>query len=221
MSSEFFAKKPHEGYLFDCGLISSRGAAVCRRGLQRSTRSWNAARRARTHPRSALPSTGTRFTIESMRRIKQLGVDNVLMGGPKMPWQEADLQATVDKLKTGGLKAGNMMIAGLTTVFTDGRAEHATRRLRTSRAQCAQRARWVYRWSSITGTRTAPSRAITGRGAGRSRADRVQHQQSGEPADTPRRRCALERGTLEEHYLLSAGGDSYLRAIECAPRAAP
>jgi mannonate dehydratase len=47
-----------------------------------------------------------------MRQVKQLGVDNVLMGGPKMPWQEADLQATVDKLKTGGLKAGNMMIAG-------------------------------------------------------------------------------------------------------------
>ncbi len=47
-----------------------------------------------------------------MRQVKQLGVNNVLMGGPQMPWQEADLQATVDKLKGGGLTLGNMMISG-------------------------------------------------------------------------------------------------------------
>jgi len=34
------------------------------------------------------------------------------MGGPKMPWEEPELQGVVDKLKTGGLVVGNMMIAG-------------------------------------------------------------------------------------------------------------
>jgi mannonate dehydratase len=63
-------------------------------------------------PKICAPVGGREITEESMRMVKQIGVNNVLMGGPKMPWQEADLQATVDKLKTGGLTLGNMMIAG-------------------------------------------------------------------------------------------------------------
>ncbi len=47
-----------------------------------------------------------------MRRVKQLGVNDVLMGGPAIPWQERDLRALMDKLKAGGLTLGNLMIAG-------------------------------------------------------------------------------------------------------------
>ena len=47
-----------------------------------------------------------------MRRVKQLGVDHVLRGGPKIPWQEADIGAQVEELKTGGLTLYNMMIGG-------------------------------------------------------------------------------------------------------------
>jgi mannonate dehydratase len=47
-----------------------------------------------------------------MRRVKQLGVNDVLTGGPPIPWHEADLQMLMDKLKTGGLTLGNMMIDG-------------------------------------------------------------------------------------------------------------
>ena len=75
-------------------------------------------------PKICAPVDGRGITPESMRQIKQLGVDNVLMGGPKMPWQQADLQATMDKLKTGGLKAGNMMIAGFNNCIY-GRAGEA------------------------------------------------------------------------------------------------
>ena len=64
-------------------------------------------------PKIAAPLAFQRITDESMRQVKQLGVNTVLMGGPKSPWQEADLQAAVDQLKTGGLVVGNMMIAGL------------------------------------------------------------------------------------------------------------
>ena len=64
-------------------------------------------------PKLCAPVSGSEFTDESMRMVKQLGVNNVLMGGPKMPWQQADLQATVDKLKSGGLQVGNMMNTGI------------------------------------------------------------------------------------------------------------
>jgi mannonate dehydratase len=47
-----------------------------------------------------------------MRRLKQLGIDHALMGGPPIPWQEADLRSLVDQLKAGGVMLGNMMIGG-------------------------------------------------------------------------------------------------------------
>jgi mannonate dehydratase len=47
-----------------------------------------------------------------MRRVKQLGVDHVLMGGPKIPWEESQIRGIMDNLKSGGLTLGNMMIGG-------------------------------------------------------------------------------------------------------------
>jgi mannonate dehydratase len=36
-----------------------------------------------------------------LRRVKQLGVDHVLMGGPKIPWEESQIRATMDTLNSG------------------------------------------------------------------------------------------------------------------------
>jgi mannonate dehydratase len=47
-----------------------------------------------------------------MRRVKQLGVNHVLMGGPPIPWRESDIRSTMGRLKAGGLSLGNMMIYG-------------------------------------------------------------------------------------------------------------
>lgn len=47
-----------------------------------------------------------------MRRIKQLGVDYVLMSGPRIPWEEAQLRAILDRHKEVGLTVWNMMISG-------------------------------------------------------------------------------------------------------------
>ena len=47
-----------------------------------------------------------------MRRVKQLGVDHVAMGGPPIPWEESAIRAVMDRLKAGGLTLGNMMIGG-------------------------------------------------------------------------------------------------------------
>jgi mannonate dehydratase len=52
------------------------------------------------------------FDEAGMRRIKQLGVDYVLTGGPKIPWSEEEIRGRIEKLKAGGLTLYNMMIGG-------------------------------------------------------------------------------------------------------------
>jgi mannonate dehydratase len=47
-----------------------------------------------------------------MRRVKQLGVDYVVMGGPTIPWEEAEIKSRIEMLKSGGLTLFNMMISG-------------------------------------------------------------------------------------------------------------
>jgi mannonate dehydratase len=48
----------------------------------------------------------------SLRRVKQLGVDHVSMGGPRIPWDEARLRYIVERLKSAGLTLANVMIGG-------------------------------------------------------------------------------------------------------------
>jgi mannonate dehydratase len=52
-----------------------------------------------------------------MRRMKQIGVDNVLMGGPAIPWTENDLRTIVDRFQSEGLTVINMMIGGFPNVI--------------------------------------------------------------------------------------------------------
>jgi len=52
-----------------------------------------------------------------MRRVKQLGVHHVLMGGPRIPWEEREIKSIMDRLKSGGLTLGNMMIAGFSNTI--------------------------------------------------------------------------------------------------------
>ena len=49
---------------------------------------------------------------KSMRQYKQVGVDYVLMGGPKVPWTEQSLRDIMDPFKAEGLSVINMMIGG-------------------------------------------------------------------------------------------------------------
>ena len=53
----------------------------------------------------------------NIRRVKQIGVDYVLMGGPRMPWTEEDVRARIDRFKSGGLTLFNMMISGFDDVI--------------------------------------------------------------------------------------------------------
>jgi mannonate dehydratase len=63
-------------------------------------------------PKICAPINGRNITDTAMREVKQIGVNHVLMGGPPIPWEQAQLQTIVDTLKRGGLALGNMMIAG-------------------------------------------------------------------------------------------------------------
>ncbi len=54
----------------------------------------------------------SRATEADMRRVKQLGVDHVLTGGPAIPWQESAIRGVMDTLAAGGLTLCNMMISG-------------------------------------------------------------------------------------------------------------
>ncbi len=65
----------------------------------------------RTTPKICL-GISPRTDEAGMRRVKQIGVDYVLMGGPPIPWQEADIRARMERLKAGGLTLCNLMISG-------------------------------------------------------------------------------------------------------------
>jgi len=46
------------------------------------------------------------------RRIRQLGVEQVISGGGPIPWDERQLATTIGRLKSNGLTLGNLMIVG-------------------------------------------------------------------------------------------------------------
>jgi mannonate dehydratase len=54
---------------------------------------------------------------KGMRALKQIGVDYVLMGGPRIPWEENDMRARMDRFKEGGITIINMMIGGFNDVI--------------------------------------------------------------------------------------------------------
>ena len=74
---------------------------------------------AQTSP--ALPKICLGFYGEpddaGMRRLKQVGVDYVLGGGPPIPWTEADIRARIDRFQRGGLTLCNLMIGGFDDVI--------------------------------------------------------------------------------------------------------
>jgi len=71
-----------------------------------------------------------------IKRIKQLAVDYVLGGGPRIPWQEADLRARIERLKSGGLTLYNLMIGGFpNTIYgRSGRDEEIEKVVQSIRA---------------------------------------------------------------------------------------
>jgi len=57
-------------------------------------------------------AAGSGSSEAGMRRIKQLGIDYVLGGGPRIPWDEKALREQMDRYKANGITVGNLMISG-------------------------------------------------------------------------------------------------------------
>src|SRR5947209_6705987 len=68
-------------------------------------------------PKIGAPVNGRDLSERAIRAVRQLGVEYVLTGGGPMPWTTEQLRPMVDTLKAGGLKLGNMMIAGFTNTL--------------------------------------------------------------------------------------------------------
>ncbi len=70
-------------------------------------------------PRTEGPNTpklcmlsGATPNERGMRRMKQIGVDHAILSGPRIPWEEDQLRAIMDRHKAGGITVLNMMIGG-------------------------------------------------------------------------------------------------------------
>lgn len=63
-------------------------------------------------PKICAPVNIHNITDAAMRAVKQIGVNHVLSGGPPIPWDIAQLTAIIEKLRSGGLELGNLMIGG-------------------------------------------------------------------------------------------------------------
>lgn len=70
-------------------------------------------------PTSANHNSGPKITLwldnlepSTLRRVKQLGVDHVCMGGPAIPWREEELRTRMDTLAAAGLTLSLLMFGG-------------------------------------------------------------------------------------------------------------
>lgn len=73
---------------------------------------------------------------DGIRRIRQLGVACVLSGGPRIPWQEDELRARIERLKAEGVVLYNLMIGGFrNTIYgRPGRDEEIEKVIQSIRA---------------------------------------------------------------------------------------
>ena len=96
-------------------LMQAGGAAALAPGALAAGVNWPPPLGAGT-PKICL-GTGPNTTEAYMRKLKQVGVDYVLMGGPPIPWTEESLREWMDRFKAGGITICNMMIGGFNDVI--------------------------------------------------------------------------------------------------------
>ncbi|MBI4876484.1 MAG: mannonate dehydratase [Acidobacteria bacterium] len=86
-------------------------AALAPKAMSGAAGGWPR-REGQNTPKLCMILSAREPSAAAMRRIKQLGVDHVLGGGPPIPWTEADLRAMMERYKAGGLSVSNLMIGG-------------------------------------------------------------------------------------------------------------
>jgi mannonate dehydratase len=77
----------------------------------------------------------------TLRRVRQLGVTYVCMGGPKLPWTESEIRARQERLESNGLRLFLMMFSGFPNAIygRPGRDEDIEKVLQSIRAAASAR----------------------------------------------------------------------------------
>jgi mannonate dehydratase len=97
-------------------MMQAAGAvALAPAGSLAAQTSWPPAEGAHT-PKICLGVPGNADEA-ALRGLKQIGVDYVLMGGPRIPWDETELRTRMDRFKAAGITIINMMISGFNDVI--------------------------------------------------------------------------------------------------------
>jgi mannonate dehydratase len=98
------------------GIVAGAAALGARRAAAQAPRFERMPSEGPDTPKICLGYFGTPDEA-GMRRVKQIGVDHVLTGGPPIPWTEADVRARIQAFEAGGLTLFNMMISGFNDVI--------------------------------------------------------------------------------------------------------
>jgi mannonate dehydratase len=106
-------------------LLKTAGLAALGVAAPGSARAVRAAARSRVPPRveakaearicleaGAALGDSSEEAAAAARRIRQLGVEHVIAGGGRIPWEESRLREMMDRLTSNGLTLANLMIAG-------------------------------------------------------------------------------------------------------------
>lgn len=119
--------------------IQAAGAAAAAPGIhlaaQPRQRSWPFAEGPGT-PKLCLEIGWNSFTDRDLRRIRQLGITHLLSGWGRIPWDEAELRAKMDRIRAAGMTLYNMMISGFpNTIYgRPGRDEEIEKVIQSIRA---------------------------------------------------------------------------------------
>ena len=95
--------------------MQALGVAAVARGVPAGAQTKWPPDAGRTVPKICLGSFGGNETM--LRNLKQIGVDSVLMGGPRIPWTEEGLRKIMQQYKASGIQVINMMIGGFNDVI--------------------------------------------------------------------------------------------------------
>ncbi|MCR9227187.1 MAG: mannonate dehydratase [Flavobacteriaceae bacterium] len=93
-----------------CKEISEKDEKVAQKEDEKIEREWPI-KENNGRPKICV-GTSRNSDRDTMRKIKQIGVDYVLMGGPPIPWTVESLREIMDAFKEEGLTVINMMIGG-------------------------------------------------------------------------------------------------------------
>ncbi len=123
-------------------LIQAAGMAAFAAPINAAARGQAARSEQTEAPKICLPAglggygPGSGGDEAAARRIRQLGVEHVISGGGRIPWEEGKLREMMDRLKANGLTLGNLMISGFSNAIyaRPGRDEDIEKVIQSIRA---------------------------------------------------------------------------------------